>query len=347
MQLSMQLSYASGFKESAQQVADLEQAGLDLVWVAEAYGFDGVSLMGYIAARTERVQIGSGILPLYTRTPTLLAMTAAGVDALSDGRCVLGLGASGPQVIEGWHGVPYDKPLARTREIIDICRKVWAREDRLTNDGPLYPLPLPAGQGTGLGKPLKIIAHPVRSRIPIYVAALGEKNVAMTAEIADGWLPLFFLPEKVNEVFGPSLDAGAAKRAPGLAPLDICAGGLACIGEPEETKAVLDMFARPVAALYIGGMGAKGKNFYNALVQRYGYEAEAAEIQDLYLAGKKADAAAKVPDELLELTNLCGTASFVQERIAAFREAGVTVLNVTPIAPDPVKMVEQLKAWTE
>jgi F420-dependent oxidoreductase-like protein len=343
----MQLSYAGGFKESARRVADLERAGLDLVWIAEAYGFDGVSLMGYVAAVTERVQIGSGILPLYSRTPTLLAMTAAGVDALSDGRFVLGVGASGPQVIEGWHGVAYDKPLARTREIVDICRKVWAREDRLTNDGPLYPLPLPEGQGTGLGKPLKIIAHPVRPRIPIYNAALGEKNVALTAEICDGWLPLFFLPEKVKDVFGPSLDAGAAKRSPDLGPLDICAGGIAFVGEKDEAKGVLDMFARPTAALYIGGMGAKGRNFYNALVTRYGYEAEAAEIQDLYLAGKKAEAAALVPDELLELTNLCGPASFVQERIAAFREAGVTVLNVTPASPDPVALTEQLKSWIE
>jgi F420-dependent oxidoreductase-like protein len=343
----MQLSYAGGFKESARRVADLERAGLDLVWVAEAYGFDAVSLMGYLAALTERVQIGSGILPLYTRTPTLLAMTAAGVDALSDGRCVLGLGASGPQVIEGWHGVPYDKPLARTREIVEICRKVWAREDRLTHPGPLYPLPLPEGQGTGLGKPLKSIAHPVRSRIPVYVAALGTKNVELTAEIADGWLPLFFLPEKVADVFGPSLGAGAERRSADLAPLEICAGGLAFVGEPEEAKRVLDTFARPMAALYIGGMGAKGRNFYNALVQRYGYEAEAAEIEELYLDGKKDEAAALVPDELLERTNLCGSPGFVKERIAAFREAGATVLNVTPASPDPVGLIEQLRGWVD
>ena len=347
MQLSMQLSYAGGFKESARQVATLEQAGLDVVWVAEAYGIDGVSLMGYLAGQTERVQIGAGILPIYTRTPTLLAMTAAGVDALSDGRCILGLGASGPQVIEGFHGVAYDKPLGRTREIIDICRTIWAREAPLTHDGPLYRIPLPEDQGTGLGKPLKIIGRPVRPRIPIYVAALGEKNVELTAEIADGWLPLFFLPEKAKEVFGPSLDAGAAKRSSDLGPLDICAGGLMCVGEPSETKPVLDMFARPVAALYIGGMGAKGKNFYNALVTRYGYEAEAAEIQELYLAGKKDEAAAKVPDELLELTNLCGTPAFGQDRIAAFREAGVSVLNVTPIGADPVQMIEQLRGWVD
>jgi len=345
MQLSMQLSYAGGFKESAVQVAELEKAGLDIVWVAEAYGFDGVSLMGYLAARTERVQIAAGILPLYTRTPTLLAMTAAGLDALSDGRFVLGLGASGPQVIEGFHGLPYDKPLGRTREIIDICRKVWAREAPITHDGPIYQLPLPEGQGTGLGKALKIIAKPVRPRIPVYVAALGERNVALTAEVADGWLPLFFMPEKAGDVFGDSLRAGEAKRATDLGPLDICAGGMLAIGDGPETKAMLD-FVRPMFALYIGGMGAKGKNFYNALVSRYGFEAEAAEIQDLYLAGKKDEAAAKVPVELLEATNLVGPEGYVKERIAAFREAGVTVLNVTPVG-NPTELVEKVKAWTE
>src|SRR5580765_1867939 len=185
MKIAMPLSYAGDFEASAQQVVTLEKAGLDVVWVAEAYGFDAVSFMGYLAAKTERVQIASGILPIYTRTPTLLAMTAAGVDALSDGRCHLGLGASGPQVIEGWHGVPYDKPLGRTREIIDICRQVWAREDRLVHDGANYHLPLPEGEGTGLGKPLKIIAHPVRKEIPIWVASLGPKNVEMTAEVAE------------------------------------------------------------------------------------------------------------------------------------------------------------------
>ena len=265
MQLSMQLSYAGGFKESTGQVAELEKAGLDLVWVAEAYGFDAVSLMGYLAACTDTVQIASGILPIYTRTPTLLAMSAAGVDALSGGRCQLGLGASGPQVIEGWHGVAYDRPLGRTREIIDICRKVWAREDRLVHDGTSYHLPLPDDQGTGLGKPLKIIAHPVRSRIPIWVASLGPRNVEMTAELAEGWMPLFYLPEKAREVWGADLDAGLAKRAPDLPPLQISAGGAVAIGEDVASFREL---ARPTIALYVGGMGAKGKNFYNDLVCR-------------------------------------------------------------------------------
>jgi F420-dependent oxidoreductase-like protein len=347
MQVSMQLSYSGGFKESAQQVAELEKAGLDLAWVAEAYGFDGVSLMGYLAATTQTVQIASGILPIYTRTPTLLAMTAAGVDALSDGRCHLGLGASGPQVIEGWHGIAYDKPLGRTREIVDICRKVWAREDRLTADGPLYPLPLPEGQGTGLGKPLKIIAHPVRNRIPIWIASLGPKNVEVTAEIADGWMPLFFHPEKAKDVWGDDLARGAEKRDPGLDPLMINAGGIVAIGD--DVASIRD-FSRPMIALYVGGMGAKGRNFYNDLVCRYGFEEEAAEIQDLYLAGKKQEAAAKVPEALLEATSLCGPEGYVKEKIAAFAEAGVTHLNIIPVPTgDQTQndVVSKVKEWCQ
>ena len=343
----MQLSYAGGFKESAQQVAEFERAGLDLAWVAEAYGFDGVSLMGYLAASTERVQIASGILPIYTRTPTLLAMTAAGVDALSDGRCHLGLGASGPQVIEGWHGVPYDKPLGRTREIVEICRDVCAREDRLVHDGPIYHLPLPEGQGTGLGKPLKIIAHPVRPRIPIWIASLGPKNVEVTAEIADGWMPLFFHPEKAKEVWGDDLARGRAKRSDDLDDLWINAGGLLAIGDDVES---LRDLARPMIALYVGGMGAKGRNFYNDLVCRYGFEQEAAEIQDLYLAGKKQEAAALVPEALLEATSLCGPAGYVAEKVAAFAEAGVTHLGVTPIPTGdqtPADLIGQVKEMCE
>ncbi|MDD9370525.1 MAG: LLM class F420-dependent oxidoreductase, partial [Acidimicrobiales bacterium] len=302
MKVSMPLSYAGGFKESAQQAIALEKAGLDTVWVAEAYGFDGVSLMGYLAAVTETVEIGAAILPIYTRTPSLLGMTAAGVDALSDGRCILGLGASGPQVIEGFHGVPYTQPLTRTREIIDICRQVWARE-RVSYEGKAYTLPLPPEQGTGLGKPLKLITKPVRSRIPVYVAALGPKNVRMTAEVADGWLPLFYLPEKVDDVWGDDLRAGAAARADDLGPLEIVAGGLLAVG---DDAAKLRDLARPMIALYVGGMGARGRNFYNDLACRYGFEAEAKEIQDLYLDGRKDEAAAAVPDGLLEAATICG-----------------------------------------
>ena len=344
MKISMTLNYAGGFEESARQAAALEQAGLDVVWVAEAYSFDAPSFMGYLAAKTERVGIGAAILPIYSRTPTLIAMTAAGVDAISGGRCELGLGASGPQVIEGFHGVPYDRPLQRTREIIDVCRKVWAREAPLTHDGAAYHIPLPPGQGTGLGKPLKIINHPVRSRIPVWVAALGEKNVAMTAEVADGWLPFFFMPEKAKEVFGPSLSAGTAKRDPSLHTLQIAAGGILAIGEEKDVVPIRDL-GRGAAALYIGGMGARGRNFYNALACRYGFEKEAAEIQDLYLSGQKKEAAALVPAELLEATSLCGPESYIKERVAGLAEAGVTHLNVNPVGPDQVAMIEKLRNW--
>jgi F420-dependent oxidoreductase-like protein len=343
MKLGMPLSYAGGFKEAARQAAELESAGLDMVWVAEAYGFDGVSFMGYLAAVTERVEIAAGILPIYTRTPTLLAMSAAGVDALSDGRCVLGLGASGPQVIEGWHGVPYDKPLQRTREIIDICRAVWRRE-RVSYDGKVYHLPLPEGQGTGLGKPLKMIARPVRDRIPIYVASLGPKNVELTAEVADGWLPIFFDPGKAGGVWGDDLARGAARRSPELGPLEIAVQAMVAVGD--DAAMVRDL-ARPMLALYIGGMGARGHNFYNDLACRYGYEAEAKEIQDLYLDGKKDEAAKAVPAELLEAVTLCGPEGYVRERIAAHKAAGVTILNATPVAQDVPALVGQLRQWVE
>ena len=341
MRLSTMLDYSGGIKRSADRVADLERAGLDIVWVAEAYGLDAPSQLGYLAARTERIEIGSAILPIYSRTPALLAQTAAGIDALSEGRFILGLGASGPQVIEGWHGVPYTQPITRTREIIDICRKVWRREV-VTNEG-LYPIPLPPGQGTGLGKPLKLINHPVRDRIPIWVASMGPKNVEMTAEIADGWFPFLFIPERAKQVFGDALAAGAAKRAPELGQLDIAGGGLAAVGEGLEPMRDL---ARGMTALYVGGMGAPGRNFYYDLAVRYGFEAEARRIQELYLSGKKDEAAAAVPAELLELTSLIGPPGYVRERVAAYRDAGVTVLNVTPVGPDPLGTLERLKEWS-
>jgi len=340
VRLSLNLAYAGGFKEAAEQVVELEKVGLDMVWVAEAYGFDAATLMGYLAAKTERIQIASGILPIYSRTPALLAQTAAGLDYVSGGRAVLGLGASGPQVIEGWHGVAYDKPLARTREIIEICRRVWRREV-LTNDG-IYQLPLPGG--TGLGKPLKLITHPIRAQIPIYVAALGPKNVEMTAELADGWLPIMFIPEKAKSVWGESLAKGGANRSADLGPLQISAGGMLAVGDGLEK---LRDAGRPMMALYVGGMGAKGKNFYNDLARRYGYEAEAERIQDLYLDGKRDEAAAAVPEEFLEKTSLVGPEGFVKERIAAMAEAGVTELSITPVDPDPVKLVEKVKGWVE
>jgi F420-dependent oxidoreductase-like protein len=333
MKISTMMGYAGGFKEAVRDVAEMEKAGLDLVWVAEAYGFDSPSLMGYLAALTDQVEIGAAILPIYTRTPTLLAMTAAGLDALSDGRFHLGLGSSGPQVIEGFHGVPYTNPLGRTREIVEICRDVWRREGPLVHEGKNFTLPLPPEQGTGLGKPLKIIAHPVRSEIPVWIASLGEKNVALTAEIADGWLPMLFIPERAADVWGGALATGRAKRDERLGELMINAGGLLAIGEGNDVTALRE-FQRPMVALYVGGMGAKGKNFYNELAVRYGFEKEAALIQDLYLSGNKHEAEAAVPSEFLELTTLCGPESYVKERVEAFRAAGVTHLQVHPI-PQP------------
>ncbi|MEV4469251.1 LLM class F420-dependent oxidoreductase [Nonomuraea sp. NPDC049504] len=342
MRIGMALNYAGGFKESVAELADYEKAGLDIVFVAEAYSFDAVSQMGYIAARTERLQIASGILPIYSRTPTLLAMTAAGLDYVSDGRFTLGLGASGPQVIEGFHGVPYTAPLGRTREVIEICRQVWRRE-RVQYDGRHYTVPLPPDQGTGLGKPLKLINHPVRPRIPIMIAAIGPKNVELTAELAEGWEPIFYLPEKAADVWGASLAAGKAKRDPELGELDVVAHATLAIG---DDVAGLREFGRPMAALYIGGMGAKGRNFYNDLARRYGYEKEAEQIQDLYLEGKKDEAAALVPAELLEKTSLIGSEGFVRDRVRALKESGVTTLNVAPIAKtheDRVRLIEQIK----
>jgi F420-dependent oxidoreductase-like protein len=341
MKLSTMLMYDGNPRDAADQVVELEKAGLDTVWVAEVYGFDSPTLMGYLAARTETIEIGAAILNIYSRTPGVLAQTAAGLDNVSGGRAILGLGASGPQVIEGWHGLPYDKPLTRTREVVDIVRAALRRET-LEYHGKVFDLPLPADQGLGLGKPLKMLTKPERSVIPIYVAALGEKNVAGTAEYADGWLPFLFAPEKADAVWGEPLRAGAAKRPAELGPLEVVAGGMVAIGD--DVKHLLDL-ARPMVALYVGGMGAKGKNFYNSLAQQYGYEKEAAEIQELYLGGNKRDAEALVPTELLEMCNLVGPASYVQERIAAFREAGVTNLQVRPVGGDPAGTVRQMKEW--
>ncbi len=341
MLLSTQLQYGDDPVGDVEAVLALEQAGLDVVWVAEAYGYDAVSMMGYLAARTERVQIGSGILPIYSRTPTLTAMTAAGLDALSGGRAILGLGASGPQVIEGFHGVRYDRPVARTREIIEICRAVWRRE-KLEHEG-LYPIPLPADQGTGLGKPLKLINHPRRADIPIWVAALGDRNVELTAELATGWLPHVLMPEKIREVFGPALDAGLARRAPELGPLQITGGGVLAV--EEEMFAPARRLARGMYALYIGGMGARGRNFYNTVFARQGYADEAKLVQDLYLDGRKEEAAAALPEEFIEKVTLIGPAGLVQERIAVLRAAGVTHLHVTPVSTTAPKVLAQVKEW--
>ncbi|HEX8968861.1 MAG TPA: LLM class F420-dependent oxidoreductase [Chloroflexota bacterium] len=341
MRLSLRLDYAEDFLRAVDLVIRLEEVGLDVVWVPEAYGYDAATRLGYLAARTRRVELASGIFPIYSRTPALLAQTAAGLDELSDGRAILGLGASGPQVIEGFHGVAYDSPVQRTREIIEICRMVW-RRDELDYHGKVFSSPLPPGRGTGLGKPLKLLAHPARSRIPIYVASLGERSVEMTAELADGWLPIFFVPEKADSIWGNALERGFRKRSAELGPLEMAAGGPLAIGDGLEHLRELE---RPHLALYIGGMGARSKNFYNTLVAQYGYAREAAEIQDLYLSGNKRQAAALVPAELLESLSLIGPEGYVKERIAAFKAAGATLLDVKPIGPNPVEDVARVKEW--
>jgi F420-dependent oxidoreductase-like protein len=343
MRIGMMLNYAGGFAETVTELADFERAGLDIVFVPEAYSYDAVSQLGYIAAKTERLQMASGILQIYSRTPALTAMTAAGLDYVSGGRFMLGIGASGPQVIEGWHGVPYNAPLGRTREIIEICRMVWRRE-RLAYQGRHYQLPLPGG--TGLGKPLKLINHPVRERIPIALAALGPKNVALAAELAEAWMPIFYLPEKAAVVWGDPVAEGTARRDPALGPLDVIASAPLAIGD--DVTHLRDG-ARPALALYIGGMGARGRNFYNDLARRYGYEAEAKAIQDAYLDGRKEEAEALVPEELLEGTSLIGPEAYVRDRLAAYAQAGVTTLNVTPLAPAHearVRLIEQVRALT-
>ncbi len=342
MKISTLLNYAGDYHAAVEEVVALEKAGLDTVMVAEAYGFDAVSMMGFLAAKTERVTIGSGILPIYSRTPTLLAMTAAGIDNLSGGRAMLGLGASGPQVVEGWHGVPYDAPLTRTREIIEICRTVWKRE-RLDHHGKKYNMPLPKDQGTGLGKPLKMITVPPRKEIPITVASLTQKSVEMTAELAEGWLPTMFVPGKADKYWGDALKAGTAKRDADRAPLEVYAGGMVAIGEGLED---LRDLVRPMSALYIGGMGARTKNFYNTVFASYGYEKEAKEIQDLFLDGKKTEAAAAIPASFIEQTTMVGPEGFVRDQISAYKDTGVTSLNVNlagQTLEERVKFMDQLR----
>ncbi len=317
MRLGMIVDYSGGFEETADLLVDYENAGLELAAVAEAYSFDAVSQLGYLAARTTRLELASAILQIYSRTPALLAMTAAGIDYVSGGRFTLGLGASGPQVVEGFHGVAYDAPLARTREVIDICRKVWRREV-LVHDGERYTIPLPPEQGTGLGKPLKLINHPVRSRIPISVAALGPANVALVAEVAESWQPLFFHPGHYRAAWGEALEKGLAKRDPELGALDIMLQVSFAVGEPDP--AALDQVR-------------------NQLAVRYGYVTAAAEIQELYLSGRKDDAARAVPDDLVRAVSLIGTEDDIAVQLKEFAAAGVTTLLLNTLASSPERRV--------
>jgi F420-dependent oxidoreductase-like protein len=310
-------------------VKEAESAGFDSVWAAEAYGSDTATVLAWLASHTERVKIGSAIFQMPARTPAMTAMTAATLDQLSNGRMLLGIGSSGPQVAEGWHGQPFAQQLQRTREYVEILRKALARE-RLEYKGELYELPLPDGPG----KALKLMISPVQERMPIYIAAIGPRNTTLTGEIADGWLPTFFSPEYVAE-FRTLLEEGAARAGNGKQideSFDIAPNVNLCIDD--DIDKARDQ-VRPLLALYVGGMGSRKKNFYNSLVQRYGFEDAAKEVQDLYLDGKKDEAAAALPAELIDQTSLVGPKERIKERIEVYREAGVGTLVATPTVFDP------------
>ena len=345
--LGMPINYAGDFRETIANLADFEAAGVGRVAVPEAYSFDAVSQLGFIAAKTEKMELQTAVLPMYSRTPTNLAMTAAGLDYISGGRAILGIGASGPQVIEGFHGVKYDFPLGRAREHVEICRKVWRRE-RVEYQGKHYTLPLDAEHGgSGLGKPLKIINHPIRERIPMLLAAIGPKNVELAAEVFEEFQPVLYHPEHVESVFGEALAAGRAKRDPSMGELKIVVQAAALVTEDEDQINNALAGVRHHAALYIGGMGARGKNFYNSLVQRYGYVDEAKIIQDLYLDGKKAEAAHAVPDELVRAMSLIGPREVVSERLDAFTRSGVGVMLASPLAGTHRERVETMATLAE
>jgi F420-dependent oxidoreductase-like protein len=327
--------------EQLKLVREAESVGFDSVWAAEAYGSDTATVLAWLAANTEKIKIGSAIFQIPGRSPAMTAMTAATLDNLSNGRVILGIGSSGPQVAEGWHGQRFGKQLARTREYVAILRKALARE-RLEFDGDIYELPLPDGPG----KALKLMIAPVQERIPIYIAAIGPKNTRLTGEIADGWMPTFFSPEHVGE-FRELLEEGAARADNGKKiddSFDIAPNVSLCISD--DIDAARDVM-RPMLALYVGGMGSREKNFYNALVRRYGFEEAADEVQNLYLSGKKDEAAAALPAELIDKTALVGPVDRVRERLELYREAGVGTLITTPIAPDMEGRSKMMRALAD
>ncbi len=334
MKLGLSLGYAPPGTNPADLfplVAEAERLGFDSVWVAEAWGTDAVSVLGWLAAKTERIKLGSAIMQIPGRTPGNAAMTAATLDLLSGGRFLMGLGTSGPQVVEGWHGQPWGKPLTKTREYVEIVRAAL-RRDVVEHQGEHYRIPWDGPGATGLGKPLKLMVRPLRAEIPIYLAALGPKNVALAAEIADGWLPIFVAPERFDAAFGPSLAA---------APPDFEIAATASVLVGDDVAALRDAL-RPYVALYVGGMGAKGRNFYNSLVRRYGWEDEAERIQELYLSGKQREAIAAVPDELVDAVSLVGPKERIAERLEAWRETPVTTLVLGTTQPEALQTLAEL-----
>ena len=320
-------------------VQEAERLGYDSVWTAEAYGSDAATILGWIAGQTTKIKIGSAIFQMPARSAAMTAMTAATLDQLSDGRMLLGIGSSGPQVAEGWHGQRFGKQIQRTREYVAVVRKALARE-RLEFHGETIELPLPNGPG----KALKLTIAPVQERIPIYLAAIGPNNTRLAGEIADGWIPTLFSPEHVAE-FRPLLEEGAA-RVEGKTLEDFDIAPTVNVMVTDDIEAARNAM-RPFIALYVGGMGSREKNFYNALVQRYGFEAAAKEVQDLYLEGKREEAMAALPDELIDIVSLCGPADTVRERLAVYRDAGVGTLGITPMEFSKDARLEQLRLIAE
>src|SRR6266702_629213 len=323
-------------------VQEAERLGFDSIWSAEAYGSDAVSWLAWVASRTERLGFGTAIMQIPARTPASTAMTAITLDHLSGGRFRLGLGMSGPQVVEGWHGVPYGKPLARTREYVEIVRAILRRDTPVEFEGEYYRIPARGPGSTGLGKPLRTIVHPLRADLPIYLAAIGPRNVALAAEIADGWLPTFLSPERMD-VFRSSLADGFARagKAADGGGFDVAAMVPEFVGD--DVQSCRDLL-KPFLALYVGGMGARGRNFYTELVKRYGYEEDATRIQDLYLEGRKGEAAGAVPDSLVDEVALVGPPERIRDRMAAWREAGVTTLVATTLQIDAVRALADDRA---
>ncbi len=319
-------------------VREAEQLGYDSVWTAEAYGSDAATVLGWLAGQTTKIRLGSGIFQMPGRSAAMTAMTAATIDQLSRGRMVLGIGSSGPQVAEGWHGQRFARQLQRTREYVEVVRMALARE-RLEFHGETLELPLPDGPG----KALKLTIGTVQERIPIYLAAIGPKNTALAGEIADGWIPTLFSPEHVSQL-RPLLEEGAARSGKSLDGFDIAPTVNVFI--TDDLEAARNAM-RPFIALYVGGMGSRKQNFYNNLVQRYGFEQEAAKIQELYLEGKREEAMAAIPDRLIDMVSLCGPAEQVRDRLAVYREAGVGTLGVTPLAFDAESRLQQLRQLAE
>ena len=334
MKLGVNLGYAppgTNPVELVPLVQEAERLGYDSVWAAEAWGTDAVTVLAWLAASTSRIKIGSAIMQMPGRSPANTAMTAATLDLMSGGRFILGLGTSGPQVVEGWHGQPWGKPLGKTREYVEIVRTALRRET-VEHEGEHYRIPYDGPGATGLGKPLKMMLRPLRADIPIYLAAIGPKNVALAAEIADGWLPIFVDPDRFDDAFGPSI-AGARDGFEIAATVTVLVG--------DDVEALRDSL-KPYFALYIGGMGAKGRNFYNALVTRYGWEAEATTIQDLYLSGKQREAIAAVPDALVDAVSLVGPKERIRDRLEAWRETPVTTLIVGSPQPEALQTLAEL-----